>query len=164
MFFKKISEWSKKKLLIITFSFYGLYFLLTILGPFIIISTKYELFITSEKVGKLTGFGLIVAVILLFTCFKTIKKKIDKLPETSKNQQIVKFSVLLVYDLMLPLLGLFILLAFKDDFELAFSVAKYCIILFIVAAAVDNLFIKYLEAERYLREKALEVNEIEKRR
>ena len=79
MFFKDIDTWDKKKLVLVTAIVAVLYFIATCVIPCIFLACNYGIFERSSNY-KLTGAGLIIAVILISFGGKAIKTLLGFLP------------------------------------------------------------------------------------
>ena len=164
MFFKNISEWSKKKLRIWNLICVFLYLIMVLVIPIIIVCTRYRIFKETSATYKLTGFGIIFFIILGIYGYIKVRKMINKLPQITLQQQRVKFTLSMFFNLIPSLL---LILAFwftKDNVNLAYKTMLDCVIAIACATLFDGLFCKYLAAELEIRNKALELNEIDKRR
>lgn len=150
MFFSNIKEYSNRKLSAIYWISLISYFLIMLVGPFVIICNNYEVFRKSE-VSALTGLGICVVLALVIVGLKLVRPKIDLLPENTVNQRRVKFSILLIYSLVIPVVVWVILGAMHSNFDLAFRTCRDCLIFFTIGIVSDNLILKYVESERTLR-------------
>lgn len=162
MFFNDIASWSKTKLRAYWISFNVVYFIASILIPIIIVGCRYEIFKKSSAY-RLTGWGIVLIIIIVVVAIKIINKMLNKLPESTLAEQRVKYTALGVKSLILPIFVLVVMLMFKKNFDLAFNTCLWCVISFIAGILVDMFFIKYLDRELDLRNKAKEQNEINKR-
>ena len=162
MFFKNIDTWEQKTLRIAYILFTIAYYIFTLLIPVIIIGCRYEIF---KKVSnyRLTGWGIILIVVVVFVAIRTLNKALNKLPETTLNEQRLKYSLLGVKALVIPIFIVIVMGMLKNDFTLAYKTILLCVIFFIVGILIDYLFIKYLEREIELRRKAKEQIEVDKR-
>ena len=162
MFFKNIDTWEQKTLRIAYILFTIAYYIFTLLIPVIIIGCRYEIF---KKVSsyRLTGWGIILIVVVVFVAIRTLNKALNKLPETTLNEQRLKYSLLGVKALVIPIFIVIVMGMLKNDFTLAYKTILLCVIFFIVGILIDYLFIKYLEREIELRRKAKEKIEVDKR-
>lgn len=168
MFFKNIETWSNKKLNVLGVLLDLLYFSLTLIAPVVTVATRYKIFTTpnDENAGKLklTGIGLILAICVLIVTFSKLKAWINKMPEIKMYQQKLKFSVHLIYDLILPVIVLWILSLMRDNFLLAYSTIRIIILYIMCGGIIDNLFIKFISAEKKIRNDAAYDKEKEKRK
>ena len=163
MFFKNISNWDKKKLRGLNLLFSFLHFIALVIVPVIIVSINYKLF-TKESGIKLTAIGIIIVVILGLYAYNKLKQAINELPQIKLSQQRFKFGIETILSLM-PVIILIIALKFaQSDFNVAIKVIKGCSVSIIIASLIEGLFLKFTRAELSLRNKALELNEIEKRK
>lgn len=139
------------------------YFGVTLVAPVFIIADKYNLFVKAESVGKLTGTAMIIILCIAVIIFSKLRKWLDKLPDASIGQQRLKFTLQMIYNMIVPVGGIVILGLLKDNFMLGYEVLNKVIYCFIGGAFIDGLFIKYFDKEIYFRQQAREKNEIEKR-
>ena len=162
MFFSDIDTWEQKKLKIMSFIFNGLYLLCSLIIPIIIVGCRYQIF---HKVSqyRLTGWGWICAIVVAVVGIRTLSKVIKKLPESTHKEQIVKYSILGIKALAIPVLLLIAMKLLKNDFDLAYNTLWWCLISYTVAIAIDYTCIHYLDRERELRVKAKEKIEVDKR-
>lgn len=162
--FKDIQSWSNKKLfwahLIVGLVYIGF----MLIAPVITVSCKYELFITSEKVGKLSGFGILIVIIIGIVGIRALKNVVSNLPETTYGKMWFKVAMTTVYSLMLPILAVIVMGCFKDDFATAYETMKLVLIFFICGILVDKLVLSWIERERRLRNAGEEADEIDARR
>lgn len=163
MFFKGIDKWSKGKLRGLKALFSFLHFTALVLIPVIITGVNYKLFETGGTY-KLTAIGIIVVVILGLYAYGKLKEVIDELPQVKLGQQRFKFSVQTILSLV-PIVIILVALEYaKNDYLIAINVIKWCSVSFAGAIVIDGLFLKYIKAELSLRNKALELVEVEKRK
>jgi hypothetical protein len=125
------------------------YFLIMLVGPFVIVSSRYGFF--EETTKSITGFGICVALAFLVVGLRFLKDKIKLLPENTIAQRRVKISLQLVYSLIFPVACVFILYALWSNFELAFSVIRDCLVFIFIGIFIDYFFIKFIECERTIR-------------
>lgn len=162
MFFKDIADWSKAKLRAYWITFNALYFVVALIIPIVIVGCRYQIFDYASKV-KLTGWGVILAIIIAIVFVRTLNRMLNKLPESTLQEQRVKYTCLGVKALIIPVFILIIMHLFKSDFDLAYNTIWWCLFSYMFAVAFDYLFIHYLDRELDLRNKAKEQNEINKR-
>lgn len=162
MFFKDIDTWDKAKLRMTWLILNILYFIATLLVPIIIVGCRYSIFEYTSKF-RLTGWGIIIAIIVIVVGVRTLNKAINKLPDSTLNEQRLKYSLLGVKALIIPVLILVVLYLFKRNFELAYSTIWFCLISYVVGVFIDYGFIHYLDQEIELRKKAKEKIEVDKR-
>lgn len=163
MFFKDIDKWSKGKLRGLKALFSFLHFTALVLIPVIITGVNYKLFETGGTY-KLTAIGIIVVVILGLYAYSKLKEVIDELPQVKLGQQRFKFSVQTILSLV-PIIIILVALEYaKNDYLIAINVIKWCSVSFASALLIDGLFLKYIKAELSLRNKALDLVEVEKRK
>ena len=164
MFFNDISSWNGKKLRGLNILFGFLHFIALVLVPIIITGVNYKLFSKDDGGLKLTAIGIIVVVILGLYAYGKLKKVIDDLPQVKLGQQRFKFSIQAILSLV-PIIIILVALNFaKNDYLIAINVIKWCSVSFGVAILIDGLFLRYITAEIKLREKTLELVEVEKRK
>lgn len=161
MFFNEIESWTQKKLRLYCLIFNGLYFLLTVLIPIIIIGCRYQIF-TSDKI-RLTGWGWCLAIFISVVGLRIINRLVNKLPDTNKKQQQLKYTILGVRALFIPIAVIIAMVLLKNDFDLAYSTIWLVLMFFSFGIVVDYTCIKYLDKELYFREKAQERIEVDKR-
>ncbi len=162
MFFKDIANWDKKKLFIISLIFNGIYLLCSLIIPIIIVGCRYQLFAKVSNY-RLTGWGWIIAITVSVVGVRTLGKVIRKLPESTLNQQRLKYTILGLKALAIPILLLVAMYLLKSDFDLAYQTLWWCLISYSAAIVVDYTCIMYLDREADLRKKAYELNEVNKR-
>jgi hypothetical protein len=138
-------KWSVAKLRVWYAIFGIIYFGLILVAPIIIVSCKYELFVSSEKVGKLSGLGIIVAIIFGVIALTQLKKAINKLGEETPNQQMLKYTLLMLYTLIFPALALIFAYCIKDDVDLAVSTLKMCMYFLIGGIFFGTYFLSQLK-------------------
>ena len=86
------------------------------------------------------------------------------MPQVKLGQQRFKFSVQTILSLV-PIVIILVALEYaKNDYLIAINVIKWCSVSFAGAIVIDGLFLKYIKAELSLRNKALELVEVEKRK
>lgn len=168
MFFKNIETWTNKKLTTLSILFDILYFCLSLLAPIIVVVNKYKIFTVTDTTEatkiKLTGIGMIFALCIIIITFSKLKAWINKMPEVKVYQQRLKFSMCLIYDLIIPIVVVWVLSLMRDNFLLAYSTIRYIVIFMACGGVVDNLFIKFLSAEKKIRNDAAYDKEKEKRK
>lgn len=165
MFFD-LSKLSKSQFNVVRFISELINIMLLIVGPSIVVCTKYKIF---EKTAvsttlKITGVGIILVIILGLYFYTKIVQMINKFPETRLSQQRIKFTVQMVFGLVpvgMILLGLVLA---KDNVNLAFDTATICMSFILASKLFDGICLKYVHAELNLREEAAKVNEVESRR
>lgn len=165
MFFD-LSNLSKKQFNSIRIIFEIIHILLLVVGPSIVVCTKYKIFekTVANPTIKLTGVGIILVVILGLYFYTKIMQTINKFPEIKLSQQRIKFTIQMLFG-MLPI-GLILigLVLAKDNVNLAFDTAIMCLGFILIAKLFDGLCLKYVHAELTLREDAAKFNEIQSRR
>lgn len=149
MFFSNITEYSNKKLSIIYWCSLLAYFCIMLVGPFCIISSRYDMFHNGKS--GLTGFGICILLAFLVIGLRALKTKFDLLPDNTVGQRRLKFTIQLFYSLALPIASIFILYALWSNFEIAFGTIRDSLIFIISGILVDNLVLKYVECERTIR-------------
>lgn len=162
MFFKNINEWEQKKLRLYSLIFNLIYFFISLIVPIIIVGCRYKIF--SSNVIRLTGCGWILAIFVAVVGFRIINKLLNKLPESTFNEQRVKYTLLGIKALVVPILLLIAMQLLKNDFDLAYSTMWWCLFSFSFGIGIDFTCIKYLDRELELRKKAKEQNEIDIRK
>ena len=130
MFFKDIDTWDKKKLLLATVIVAVLYMIATCIIPCIFY--------------RLTGAGLIIAVILISFGGKAIKTLLGFLPRDTQKQQILRYTIEMIFALIIPALCLWGIYLFKTNVDLACKTATQCIISVMVGIVIDNVALKTL--------------------
>lgn len=143
MFFKNIDSWDKKKLILVTAIVAVAYFLAASIVPCIFIAANYNVFYQTGNY-RLTGAGLIICVILISFGGKAIKSLLGFLPRDTQKQQIVRYTIELIFGLIIPTLCLWGIHLFKTNVELACKTAYECIISVMVAIVINNMFFKTL--------------------
>lgn len=154
MFFKDIAKWSKKTMWGVTFLCYALYFCIVVLAPTITVMVKYDIFGSAKPMRNVTGFGIIVIVICGLSAYIFIKKALSKLPQISLNEQRFKFVVETIFDCLPIGIALYAMFVVKDDANLALDTMGICMWLFFVGVLFNGLFIKFLDAEWFIRQGA----------
>jgi hypothetical protein len=162
MFFKNIDTWEQKRLRLNALIFNALYLVCSLVAPIVIVGCRYQIF---HKVSqyRLTGWGWICAVCIAVVTIRVVKRVVNKLPESTHKEQILKYSILGVRALFIPILLLIAMKALKSDFDLAYSTLWWCLISYTVAIVIDYTCIKYLDREIDIRKAAKEKIEIDKR-
>lgn len=164
MFFKKIETYSNNKLKLLSIIFHCIYFILLLIAPIIVISTKYQIFEHIPEQTRLTGIGLILFIIVGIYCYLKLKNSINGLPQTTLKEQKVKFSLLTITNILPLGLILLALAMTKNNIILAFETLQLCSIFILLANLIDGLFIRFLVAEKQIRNKTLEIIEVDKRK
>lgn len=162
MWFKNIENWSQKQLRR-EFITYGIFYLMfALIIPCIIVGVKYDL-IKSSSV-RLTGVGLILVVVIAVFLLKGVKNILLKLPQEQHKEQCLKFTILMIYSLMLPIGGILLLNLIKTNVTLACDTLTKCLASFIFSIMIDYMSLKYLEVEFDFRQEAKHQLEVEKRK
>lgn len=161
MWFKNIANWEQSKLRKVFWIYKSIYLIGMLLIPIIIIASRYDLIKNSST--RLTGIGLILVVCFAVYVLESLKNFIKDMAEITKAQQIVKFTSNLVFSLVIPVLIIIAVQLIKQNVELACDTILYCMISIIASIILDNIAVKYLEAERHLRKEAQKKLEIDKR-
>lgn len=164
MFFKNLETLEKKKLRMLNAIFGILYFIASVIVPIIIVGIKYSLFKSVEATTKLTGVGIICVIILGFYAYNKMKNAIENLPQLTHKQQCFKFTIQMIIEMMPFGIICGLLFYAKNEIEMAFDTFMACMISIIISKLIDGLFCKYLKAEYDLRNKSLELVEVEKRK
>lgn len=157
MFFKNIARWSKKCMWGVTLLCYILYFCIVVLAPTITIMIKYDIFGKNKGSGSMisvTGFGLIVIVVCGLASYIFLKKAINKLPQISINEQRFKFGIETLFDCMPLGIALYAMFVVRDDIKLAFDTMGICMWFFLGGILFNGLFIKFIDAEWFIRQGA----------
>ena len=164
MFFKNLETFDKKKLRMLNVIFGILYFIASVVVPIIIVGINYNLFQSVEAQTKLTAVGVICLIILGFYAYNKMKNAIENLPQLTHKQQCFKFTIQMFIEMMpFAIIGVLLFFA-KNETQVAFNTFGACMIAIGVSKLIDGLFCKYLKAEYDLRNKSLELVEIEKRK
>ena len=161
MWFKQLATWPQGKLRTHHLFYSILYLSFALVIPCIIIGIKYNL-IKSSSI-RLTGMGMILVVILAVFLFKGVLKIFLKLPQDTHKEQLLKFNILMVYHLIIPIILLFLINLIKQNVMLACDTLTKCIASFITATIIDYTTLKYLEVEFDLRKEARHKIEVDKR-
>lgn len=162
MFFTNIDTWEQKRLRLFALIFNALYLVATLVVPIVIVGCRYQIF---HKVSsyRLTGWGWICAICVAVVSIRVVKKVVNKLPESTHKEQMLKYSILGIRALFIPILLLIAMKALKNDFELAYNTLWWCLISYSIGILLDYTCIKYLDREIALRKIAKEKIEIDKR-
>lgn len=164
MFFKNLETFDKKKLRMLNVIFGILYFIASVVVPIIIVGINYNLFQSVEAQTKLTAVGVICLIILGFYAYNKMKNAIENLPQLTHKQQCFKFTIQMFIEMMpFAIIGVLLFFA-KNETQVAFNTFGACMIAIGISKLIDGLFCKYLKAEYDLRNKSLELVEIEKRK
>lgn len=143
MFFKDIDSWSKKRLIAMTAIFASLYFLAATVIPIFIVGANYNL-IGKGGSYKLTAAGIIVVIMILTIGRKSVNWITSIMPQETQKQQIFRYCVEMVFALIVPLVGFWVIQLFKKNVELAANTASWCVLSFVFAIIIDNLTLKTL--------------------
>ena len=162
MFFKNIDSWSPKQLRVYWLIFNIAYLCATLLAPIIIVGCRYEIFKYTSKY-KLTGWGLVLAIFIFIVGIKTLSRVLKKLPESTHKEQVVKYTILGVKALAVPIFALIIMKLFKSNFDLAYNTLWWCLLSYSIGITIDYTCIMYLDREIEIRKIAKEKIEIDKR-
>lgn len=154
MFFTNIARWTRQRLAVVSTLFNLLYLGLTLVGPLSIICWQYDIFKNVDAGRKLTGVGIITVLIILILGLRSFKRVVNKLPDNRLEQQRLKYTLLFLYAMAFPFIGLMCLVCFKSDFMLAYNTFKWCLGFIIGGLIVDYFFIKYLDREKEIRHAA----------
>ena len=162
MFFKDIDTWEQKQLRLFAIIFNGVYLLCSLVIPIIIVGCRYQIF---HKVSeyRLTGWGWICAIVVAVVGIRTLGRVIRKLPESTHKEQILKYTILGVKALAIPILLLIAMRLLKNDFDLAYNTLWWCLVSYTAAIIIEYTCIKYLDREIELRKTAKEKIEVDKR-
>ena len=143
MFFKNIDSWSKKKLILVTVIVALAYFLAASVVPCIFIAKNYGVFRETSHY-RLTGAGIIIMVILISFGGKAIKALLGFLPRDTQKQQIVRYTIELLFGMIIPALALYGIHLIRVNVDTACTTATQCIISIMVAILINNLAFKTL--------------------
>jgi hypothetical protein len=157
---------SKKKFLLITIISEIIYLTLLVVGPTIVVCTKYKIFqkVQESETIKLTGVGLVLIVILGIYLYSKIVRFFRKLPETKLYQQRIKFTAQMIFGLI-PYGLVYIAVMFaQDNINLAIETLLTCLIFMMASVVFDGLCLKYVDAEAKIREEAARQNAIDSRK
>ncbi len=138
----------------VTLLCYALYFCIIVLAPTITVMVKYDVFGSADPMKNVTGFGLIVIVVGGLAAYILIKKALKKLPQRSVNQQRLKFGIETVFDCLPLVMAIYAMFVIRDDVHLAFSTMKVCVWLFLAGILFNGLFIRFIDAEWFIRDAA----------
>ena len=153
MFFKNIATWSRSKLRAISIFFNCIYLGLTLVGPLSIVCWKYQVF-TNKSGVQLTGVGIIAILVVVLLLLRNFKKVVNKLPDNRLQQQRLKYTLLWLYSMAFPFVGLVGMICLKSDFIVAYSTFKWCLGFIIAGITVDYFAIKYIDRELEIRHAA----------
>jgi len=162
MFFKNIDQWTPHQLRLYRLIFTSLYLIATIVVPVIIVAFRYDIFKYTSRY-KLTGWGLVLAIFVFVVGIRTLGKVINKLPEVTHKEQVLKYSILGIKAMCVPVFALIVMKLFKANFDLAYNTLWWVLLSYTIGIAIDYTCIMYLDRERDLREKAKEKIEVNKR-
>lgn len=162
MFFKNIDTWQPKQLRIYWLVFNILYLCATLVAPIIIVACRYDIFKYTSRY-KLTGWGLALAIFVFVVGIKTLGKVIKKLPESTHKEQVLKYSILGVKAMCVPVFALIVMKLFKANFDLAYNTLWWVLLSYTIGIFIDYSCIAYIDRERELRKIAKEKIEIDKR-
>ena len=152
MWFNGIETWSQKKLRA-HFLIYGLFYLaFALITPIVIVGIKYDLIKSNST--RLTGVGLILVVCIAIFLLKGVKRLLMKLPQEELKEQRVKFTILMIYNMMLPVGGILLLNLIKANVTLACDTLIKCLASIIFSIMIDYTTLQYLEVEFDLRREA----------
>ena len=144
MFLHNLENWSQRKLRIV-YAFSSILLLgLQLVAPLVVICINYKLFKHTTEGNVINGFGLILIVVFSILGLKSFKKIIDKMEDVSHKEQMLKYSLQMLYAIAIPLLCVVVLLAFKDNFKQAYK--TFCISLIFYTAGIffDYMIMKFL--------------------
>ena len=113
MFFTDIEKWKQSKLRLFCLIFNGIYFLFTVAIPIIIVGCRYQIF-TSDKV-RLTGWGWVIAIFITVVGLRVVNKLVNKLPDIKKKQQILKYTILGIRALFIPVVIIIAMVLLKNE-------------------------------------------------
>lgn len=162
MFFKNIENYSKGKLNTIYVISLLAYFSCILLAPTIVVASRYTVFAQSTG-SKLTFIGICLLISIVIIATKWIRQKLEKFPTNTHGQRCIRFTVELFFDLIIPVAVVILLVLMNVNFQKAFDTIRDCIIWFIAGILVNNLVLKYVEAEKSIRNEAQHDVEKQKR-
>lgn len=162
--FKDVDSWSNKKIKTNYIIYTIIYYLFTLLAPTIVVCINYGLFKNAVQSKKLNGALLLLIMIFVIVVFRAFKKVVNRLPEETMKQQKVKYSLLCLYSLAIPLSIAILLIFSHKQLELAYNTALWCIGFFSLGIIVDHCFIMYLDNTMKVDAEADHTERIAKRR
>ena len=145
LIFKNINTWSKHKVRLVALLFLLVYFLFATLGPCISVAVNYKMFSNGEF--RITAWGWIVIVIFVSAGIKVLFRLVKKLPEYTRGEQATKFILEIIGALIIPVLILVGIHLVRINMETALKALKWAVISYMVAIAIENLFVKPLEVQ-----------------
>lgn len=163
MFFKNIAEWENKKLRTFWIIISLLQLICSLIAPIVVVAINYDLF-KKGSTYKLTAVGWIVVICVLIVGLKYLRKLIARLPEDKFSQQRMKYGLefiiaLIPYIIMIVALGLL-----KSSFDKAWNTLLICTMFFVASEIIECLFLKFIDREKALRQEAIHLTEVEKRK
>ena len=143
--FKDINTWSKSKVKLVALLFWLLYFLFATVGPCISVGVNYKIFSSSNF--RITAWGWIIIVIFATAGIKLLFRIVKKMPEYTRGEQLAKYGIELIGGLIIPVLILVGIHLVRVNMETALNTLKLAVISYMVAVAIDNIFVKSFEVQ-----------------
>lgn len=163
MFFSKINQWSQRKLRVIYILSTITLLVLQLAAPLIIICINYNLFKHTTEGNVINGLGLILILIFSILGLRSFKRIVEKMEDITHKEQLLKYFLLMLYAISIPLICVIVLLAFKENFKLAYKTFCISLIFYTIGIFFDYMFMKFIEREKDFRHKAKERIEVELR-
>ena len=164
MFFKDLDKLTKKQIFWLRMLFNSLYMICMLVVPLTIICIKYKIGQDTTEKTIFAGWSLILILTFTVIGLFALAKVIRKLPDSTMAQQRFKYTLELVKDLSLPICAMIVINQFKINFDLAYDTICGCLVSLVLGILLDNLIIKYLDKDYSYQQKAVEENEINKRK
>lgn len=163
-YFKKIS---RKKLLLWTALSYLVYFLITILGPVLIVLGKYGILNNTnnnevsypESKIRLSGWALALIIAIAIAALFALRRNIEKINDVRPAGAIFKYTLSTISNLIFPIIILVAVRAMKVNFDLAVSTIMDITWFYIAGALLEGTIINIISREHRLRDKAKEFKE-----
>lgn len=162
--FKNIKTWSKKKLKWVSLACHIIHLIFMLVIPSIIVCSNYKLFENAPAKVRITGVGIIFFIVIGIYAFNKLKDSISKMPQTTYNQQCLKFALEMIITLLPMCLIIFAFWLAKEEIQIAYNTMLGCLVSFFCANIIYFLFIKFLQAELFIRDSALFDKEKEARK
>lgn len=154
MFFNDIYTWSDKKLKRMWIIFSALYYIFATGVPVLCICINYKIF--EQRVTGLTGFGLILAVVIVTVFVKNLLATIADMDEIDIKDQRKKFTIQLIIALILPTTGYFILWLLDRNWDTAINTLMWCLGSWCVTIVIYYTCCRSIDVARRIRKKAKE--------
>lgn len=151
MFFLNIENYSKKQLKTIAIICNIIYFIVMAIIPTVIVCSRYEIFADVKWNKKITGMGIILIIILGIYAITQLKKVIVKLPQTTYHQQMLKFSLLTIVQLLPLIIMIVAFFVVKEDVDLAFRTMQDLFWCFLVGGFWQGMVLNFIKAEYKIR-------------